>query len=436
MKERLHVHFSDAAIRIGLLHFEGKSREHSVFTYDEDWINNPTGFPISPTMPFRQRTYFTTKDADPQSSAFPGPVSDTIPDAWGRAIVRSDDTAPGRPFNDLDYLMGVDDAARIGALRFKAADGRIVRPAIAGTPNIPPLTVLEALMHASDAVEARTHTQKDVLRLLGNGSSLGGTRPKCNVVDHDGSLAIAKFTSKRDTLAVERAEVATLALARRVGITAAEGRLVEVAGRAIAIIRRFDRRNGQRVPYVSAQTMLGKARADGGSYEGMAEAIRAHCRDPAQQLAELFSRVAFTILVGNTDDHMRNHGFVHAGDGHWSLSPAFDVNPSPDRVRALKTRIAETSSDAASVDLLLRNATLFGVRADAADRTVSEMSTAIAGNWRAFMTQAKMKPREIDAYRDAFDHPETAAARARANTTVARNAAGGRRGSRGRDRIA
>ncbi len=418
MKGTLEVHVGEEEKRVGTLHFEGRDREHSVFTYDDAWIRDRTGFPVSPTMPFRQRTYFTTKDSDPHSSAFPGPISDTTPDAWGRAIVRRDEASRDRPVNDFDYLTAVDDASRMGALRFRDASGDFVRPAVDGQPRIPPVIEIEALMRASDAVEARTQTQKDILRLLGNGSSLGGARPKCNVIDRDGTLAVAKFTSKRDTLAVERAEVATLSLADHVGIRAAKARVLSVAGRAVALIGRFDRKNGKRVPYVSAQTMLDRKRADGSSYEAITEVIRAHCAEPAIELRELFSRVAFTILVGNTDDHLRNHGFLYGGHGQWLLSPAFDVNPSPERDRVLKTRVSEASSDEASIDLLLRNAKLFGLRADDADKVVSEISTKISNTWRDFMKDAGMKPREIDAYEDAFRGPHTAEAKARANKKV------------------
>lgn len=417
MRDALEVYIGEEARKVGALHFEGRHREHSVFEYDDAWIRDPTGFPISPTMPFRQRTYFTTKGSDPHSSAFPGPISDTTPDAWGRAIVRRDETSRDHPLNDFDYLIAVDDASRMGALRFRDASGHFVRPAIPGQPRIPPVIEIEALMRASDAVEARTQTQKDILRLLGNGSSLGGARPKCNVVDHDGTLSVAKFTSQRDTLAVERAEVATLTLASYVGIRAAEARVLGVAGRAVALIRRFDRKNGRRVPYLSAQSMLDRKRADGSSYEAITEVIRAHGAEPNAELRELFSRVAFTILVGNTDDHLRNHGFLYGGQGQWFLSPAFDVNPSPERGRVLKTRISEVSADEASIDLLLKNAKLFGVHADDANKIVSEMSTTISHTWRGFMKDAGMKPREIDAYEDAFRGPYSAEVKVHANKT-------------------
>jgi serine/threonine-protein kinase HipA len=428
MTETLDVHIGEAAIRVGTLRFEGRGREHSVFTYDDAWIQHPAGFPISPTMPFRQNTYFVTKGSDTHSSAFPGPISDTTPDAWGRAIVHRDEAPRDRPINDLDYLTAVDDASRLGALRFKGVGGDFLRPALPGQPRVPPVVEIEALMRASDAVEARTQTQKDILRLLGNGSSLGGARPKCTVIEPDGTLSIAKFTSKRDTLAVERAEVATLRLANKVGITAAEARVLDVAGRAVALIQRFDRKLGKRVPYVSAQTMLGRERADGGSYEAMAEVIRAHCAQPAVELRELFSRVAFTVLVGNTDDHLRNHGFLHAGRGQWELSPAFDVNPSPDRGRVLKTRISETSGEEASIDLLLKNANLFGLQGAEADQVVSAMSATVSASWRDLMKDAGMKPREIDAYEPAFTRPDAAQGKARAQTQVAVARHRGRRG--------
>lgn len=403
MREQLQVHVGAAAIRAGTLIFEASGgREHSVFTYDQAWMDHPDAFPLSPSMPFRQVTYFVTRQQGQHSSPFPGPIADTCPDAWGRAIVKRDGTARNRPFNELDYLVAVDDETRLGALRFRGADGAYVRQPEAGRPRVPPLLDLEALMLASDAVEARTETQRDIARLLGAGSSLGGARPKCAVIDEDGRLAIAKFTSRRDELAVERAEVATLRLARHVGINAPDARVIEVAGRAVAVIRRFDRNGAKRVPYVSAQTMLDVGSAEGGTYEDLTVAIRSHGHDPGNDLRELFNRIAFTILVGNTDDHLRNHGFLHVQRGQWELAPVFDVNPSPERHRVLKTRIHDGATDEASLDVLLAAANLFDLGAGDAEQALSTMRRAVAGAWRGFMKEAGMKPHEIAAYEPAF----------------------------------
>ena len=421
----LTVHVGEAAHKAGTLAFEASGgRQHSVFTYDQGWTDSPEGFPIAPTMPFANRTFFTTKARGAHGSAFPGPISDTCPDAWGRAILNRDRRNRDEPVSDVDYLAGVDDAARLGALRFRSPDGSFVRPAREGRPIVPPVLELEALMRASDAVEARTETQVDIARLIGNGSSLGGARPKCTVVGESGHLLIAKFTSKADTLPVERMEVATLALARLAGLDAPDARVAMVAGRAVALIKRFDRDAGGRVPYVSAQTMLDYTEATAGSYEELAEGIRRHGAAPAAALAELFSRVAFTILVSNTDDHLRNHGFTHAGNGQWALSPLFDVNPSPERDRRLKTTIMDGGGDEASIEALLKAAPVFRLASKEADAIVSGMAATVARCWRAEAAKAGMTRREADAYEEAFAHREAATALARAQPQPAQRAPG------------
>lgn len=435
MRTSFSVHAGEAGHRVGVLHHEAAAgRQHSVFAYDPAWIDAPHGFPISPTMPFARGRFFTAKGEGEHASPFPGPIADTCPDAWGRAILNRDQRGQGGTASDVDYLAGVDDAARIGALRFATADGQFVRATGAGRPIVPPLLSLADLMRASDALEARTQTAEDIQRLVGVGSSLGGARPKCTVVDADVGLLIAKFTSKRDTLPVERAEVATLSLARLAGIEVPDARILPVAGRPVALMRRFDRDRTGRIPYVSAQTMLSRSSAEGSSYEAMAEELRRHGARPSADLAQLFSRVAFTILVSNVDDHLRNHAFLHAGRGRWVLSPAFDVNPSPERDRRLKTTIAEGSGDDASVALLVSKAAVFGLDEGRAADTVSHMARIIAGGWRTAFKQAGMTPREIAAYEQAFHHPEAEAAMAMAQAetpTRAKTAAKGRARDRG-----
>jgi serine/threonine-protein kinase HipA len=417
----------DAGHKVGVLHHEAAAgRQHSVFTYDPAWIDAPHGFPISPAMPFARGRFFTAKGDGEHASPFPGPIADTCPDAWGRAILNRDRRARGGAASDVDYLAGVDDAARLGALRFAGPDGRFVRPAEAGRPIVPPVMSLADLMRASDAIESRSETAKDIKRLVGAGSSLGGARPKCTVVDPDGRLLIAKFTSKRDTLPVERAEVATMSLARLVGIDMPDATILPVAGRAVALMPRFDRDGSGRIPYISAQTMLSRPSADGGSYEAMAEEIRRHGARPAADLAQLFSRVAFTILASNVDDHLRNHAFLHAGRGRWVLSPAFDVNPSPERDRRLKTTIAEGSGDDASIALLVSKAAVFGMDEGKAATTVTRMAGLVTGEWHKVFARAGMTTSEIAAYEPAFRHSEAETALAmagprapaRAKTTV------------------
>ncbi len=249
-------------------------------------------------------------------------------------------------------------------------------------------------------------TAKALQRLRQVGSALGGARPKCSVRDGD-RLFIAKFTSRLDTYSVELAEILTLKLAQACGLRTPEVRLDHSDGLAVALIARFDRNARGRIPFISAQTMLDVNRADGGTYTALAEAIRAHSDAPARDLLELFKRIAFTILVSNTDDHLKNHGFLYAGNNRWRLSPLFDVNPSPDRHRELKTAISEISGYAASIEALLDHATFFDVPEVEAIAAVREMATVIQRDWRQIGQGLGMSRQDIDIYRPAFEHSDT-----------------------------
>ena len=225
-------------------------------------------------------------------------------------------------------------------------------------------------------------------------------------------MAIAKFTSADDTLPIERAEVATLQLAREAGLNAASAR-VELGDtdRPVALVHRFDRAAGDRVHYLSAQSFIGAEPATGAYYTDIADALRAHALDPRAQLTELFRRLLFTILVSNHDDHLKNHGLLHAGEGLWVLSPAFDINPQPHRRRHLETGISELSGNAASIEAALDAAPFFDIERDAAVDMASRMAATIDERWRACCAAAGMSPREIEIYEPAFDNRESRIAR-------------------------
>ena len=248
----------------------------------------------------------------------------------------------------LDYLLAVDDLARQGSLHYFDDEGL---PLSRSYPPIPRLTELRELRDlASAAGMGLDMTSSDRDRLLGSAGSLGGARPKASVRDGNGELAIAKFTSENDTMPIERAEVATLKLARAAGIDAASARLeLNDTNRPVALIKRFDRSRGERIGYLSAQSFIGVGAATGGFYTDIADGLRAHGSDSRQQMDELYRRILFTILVSNTDDHLKNHGLLHVGEGRWMLPPAFDINPQPYRRRHLETRISDLSGNLASI---------------------------------------------------------------------------------------
>ena len=197
---------------------------------------------------------------------------------------------------------------------------------------------------ATRAVETNTETAADLAYSRGRGTSLGGLRPKCNVIGEDGHLSIGKFPSVSDQRAVTHGEILALRLAAIAGIDAAKGRLIDSDGVPVALIRRFDRaKAGGRLMYVSAATMLGADPSDPNAhtYTEIVETIRIHCSNAQTDIEELWRRIAFSILITNVDDHLLNHGFLHIDHGQWRLAPAFDVNPFPERLRELKTWISE-----------------------------------------------------------------------------------------------
>jgi serine/threonine-protein kinase HipA len=217
-------------------------------------------------------------------------------------------------------------------------------------------------------------------------------------------LAIAKFPSASDERAVTKGEVLALELARRAGIHAARARLVASEGQFISLVRRFDRTSGgQRIPYVSAATMLGAYRNDplDHTYGEIVDAIRVHGHEAQKDIVELFRRISFSIAINNVDDHLQNHGFLHVAHGQWRLCPAFDINPFPDRARELKTWISEDAGPEASQEALLVSGPYFGLSDEQAKDIIAEVQKAVS-TWRETGAGLGMSQRELDEFADAF----------------------------------
>ena len=311
----------------------------------------------------------------------------------------------------MDFLLAVDDFSRVGALRFQDETGDFCRASEAGRRTAPPLVELSQLLRASHAVESENETAADLAYLQGRGTSLGGMRPKCTVVDADGHLAIGKFPSVLDGRAVTRAEVLAMTLAREAGLNAADARLVASDGVPVALIRRFDRTpDGQRLMYVSAATLLGADSRQDHFYTEIVDAIRVHGADAAPDIEELWRRIAFSILITNVDDHLHNHGFLHATRGQWRLAPAFDLNPFPERLRELKTWISDTTGPEASIEALMSMTAYFRITRSRAREILARVEHAVA-QWHTRGLALGMTHRELEAFEEAFEHPERAAAR-------------------------
>lgn len=271
----------------------------------------------------------------------------------------------------------------------------------------------QAIISASRALEANRETAADLAYLRGRGTSLGGMRPKCTVVDEDGALSIGKFPSITDERAVTKGEVLALTLAKQAGINAAAARIVESENFPVALIRRFDRRGrGDRIMYISAATMLGVevTEADNHTYTEIVDAIRVHGAEVQTDIEELWRRIAFSILITNTDDHLRNHGFLHEDREFWRLSPAFDINPSPERVRELKTWISEDVGPEMTIDALMSVIAYFRIKPARAKEILSEVAHAV-DNWHGAGRGLGMSDEELEPFADAFEHSERDAAK-------------------------
>jgi len=374
--------------------------QSTVFEYADAWLDNPNAFALDPAnLPLDGGQIYTRSD----KSALPGALRDTAPDRWGRQLIKRAwrKAGEGRVLSEIDYLLAMSDKTRIGALRYKREneDNFDHDP---GPYRIPPLIQLPALMNAADAIQANTETAADLRLLLNEGSPLGGARPKSVVLDNDGTLAIAKFPKPDDDRSIPHGEVLAMTLAAKAGITVSAARLQNVAGRSVALITRFDRQGGQRLPFLSAMSLLGLNDGDAATYTDIAECIRMYSSEPTADLHELWRRIVFGVLIGNLDDHLRNHGFLYDRDDKWRLSPAYDLNPVPwlEKARELTTWITEEGPDA-ELDIARRAAPYFALKEDQSDAILAEVTTALQG-WRNTARQMGMSAADIAAYATAI----------------------------------
>ena len=402
-KRRIKVVLGKMQHRVGELIFEMKgNRQSSAFRYENEWLENPISFALSPSMELTRQWYHFGGSG---SESLPGPLSDSGPDDWGRTVLQ---TAAGRPLNEIDVLLAANDQTRMGALRFIDETGTIMSTS---SNSVPKLASLSELRRINLLFERGEGDLPDLARRLqGTGGSLGGARPKSALLDGH-HLAIAKYTSEGDTLPVERMEVATLNLAKETGLRASIARLeLSDSSFPVAVIRRFDRRRDERMHYVSAKSFLGlQGDRDTSYYSDLAIAMKRHCGNSEQvidELDELYRRVLFTILVSNTDDHLKNHGFLYSGNGRWQLSPAFDINPQPYRHVQLKTGISVASGFTASIEAAIEAAPLFEIDESQAAQMASRMAKAISERWRYWCLEAGMSRRECDRFAPAFNNSE------------------------------
>ena len=410
--ERLH--------RVGTVRFGGlRQKQVSSFRYADDWIRNPAAFALAPSLPLSDQWFHFASLPDDAGTSIPGVFSDCAPDAWGRSIIAR---ASGIPQHEMGYVLAVDDRTRQGALRFLDDEGNALAKDLPPTPRILELPRLRRLCQR---IESGTGDLAALAReLRGATASLGGARPKSVVVDEGEMLHVAKFTMVGDSMPVQRVEVATLSLARDVGIRAAKATLAMSGGAfPVALFERFDREAGEpgRRHYMSAQTLLEARKGDARFYTDIADGLRAVCRTDTEvlaEMAELHRRILFTILVSNNDDHLKNHGLLYAGGGSWLLAPAFDINPQPFRQQELKTGISELSGFHASVEAWVEAAPFFEQTEDDARHQAAFMAEAISARWRGCLLANGVGEDQCDEYAPAFEHEESQVALRMGSTSV------------------
>lgn len=377
------------------------------FEYNQKWLRRTDQqFLLDPELKL-----FTGRQYPIDKKLF-GIFSDSCPDRWGRTLLKRKEAMLARnegrkpkTLSETDYLLGINDITRMGALRFCTEEGG---PFLASDSEnaVPPWVALRDLEYASYAYENEEDDTdgKWLRQILSPGSSLGGARPKASVQSPDGALWIAKFPSKHDEFDIGSWEMVVHDLADRCGLSVPNAELKTFSKHGSTFLsRRFDRAGTRRIHFASAMTLLGKtdgmAAAEGVSYLDLAEFIRANGAEPKQDLEELWRRIVFNMAVSNTDDHLRNHGFLLTSTG-WRLSPMYDVNPVPEG-DALALNVTDTDNSI-SFDLAIETASFYGISKDNGSRIVNQTVLTVKKNAESIALHYGIKRSELDRMRPAF----------------------------------
>jgi serine/threonine-protein kinase HipA len=409
-RTQLDVFLGQAEKPLGRLIFvKDGQRAFSQFSYSEAWLTDIQSFDISTDLQ-RQSGYQLRKPQSKNDSCFFLALADTEPDAWGRRVIarahakaRAKDVTL-KPLTEMDYLSCVDDFSRVGALRLRDEKGQYLRSVPKGERATPAFLELEQILLASRAVEMSQETAADLAYLQGKGTSLGGMRPKCTILDADGALSLGKFPSINDERAVTRGEVLALRLAKLAGIDSAQARIVMVQDQPVSMIRRFDRTPQQnRIPYISGATLLQANRDDEHSYTEIIDVMRSMCEQFAEDARQLWRRLVFNHLITNVDDHLQNIGFLYSGNNQWRLSPAFDLNPFPDKDPESKTWLSEDTGPITSIEQLLSQAFRFELSQPQAQAVLDEVVRAVK-RWKEVANEPEVgfQEREIADFKPAF----------------------------------
>jgi serine/threonine-protein kinase HipA len=387
------------------------NNESATFEYDQAWLGHPARFSLEPALRLGPGPFHTAAD-----TPMFGAIGDSTPDRWGRTLMRRMERRQAeregrtpRTLREIDFLLLVDDEARQGALRFAERESGPFQRQV-GVKRIPPVVEWPELLAAAEHVMEDKDTEEDLRLLFAPGSSLGGARPKAAVIDKDGQLAIAKFPRKDDEINTVLWEAVAHALAQKAGIPVATGRVEKIANKPVLLLRRFDRDGVRRIPFLSARSMLGSKGNETRSYLEIVDALRQHGAAPRADMEALWRRLVFNILISNTDDHLRNHGFLYTGRDGWRLSPAYDLNPVPTDIkpRILSTAINEDDGTA-SLGLAMEVAEYFELDHNKARDIAAQVGKAVA-RWRDEAARQGLTRAETDRMASAFEHEDLKAA--------------------------
>lgn len=398
---------SDESKFMGTLYVDTSRRnEHFSFEYSNKWLQETQFiYQLDPDI------FYYTGRQYPNKNEF-GIFADSCPDRWGRALInrreRIDAERENRKPRELhtsDYLLGVYDETRMGAIRFKTdREGEFLSND--SEVAAPPWTTLRSLEEASRNFETDENFLNDkwLKQLIKPGSSLGGARPKANIEAPDGSLWIAKFPSKNDEWNIGAWEKVTHDLAKMCGLDAPESKLETFSKLGSTfLVKRFDRDGKKRIHFSSAMTILGKTDGDGAEYgDGYLDIvnfIKAYGSSPKKDLLELWKRIVFNMAVSNTDDHFRNHGFILTNTG-WRLSPLYDVNPTP-YGDELSLNV-NSSDNGISLDLAVDSAVYYNIDKTTALETANEIVKTVNANWERSAKQYGLSRNSIEYMRPAF----------------------------------
>ena len=406
-----HFDFLTSPQEIGILGYEHiRGKDHFVFEYSREWLKHYGGILLSGDL----MNVPSLQHPRGNDNVF-GFVKDSFPDRWGRLLLdrrerlmAQSEGRPKRALTNYDYLIGIEDFTRMGGIRYKRedSDDYINTGAKYLVPPIESLRALCDACHEIELAEERNELpeQRWLDQLIDPGTSLGGARPKANVVDTDGKLYVAKFPSKKDLDNTELFEHFSHRLAAKAGINVAKTRTIKISkDRDILLSERFDRtKDGKRIHFASAMSLLGlddgAGSSTGNGYLDIVDFILQGCTDVRQNLRELYRRVAFNIMFGNTDDHFRNHGFLLTPKG-WTLSPAYDINPSAKSHQCL---LVDQYTEQSDINALFSASENYMLERQEAAEIIEEVRAAIK-DWRKIAAELQISLKLLESYSMGWD---------------------------------